>query len=552
MNPTAEQLQENFPKFIIYILGIILAIILGLASGSGNSTQIGKVFIIIGFITYTISIQQYTWKIIYFLACLGFTYIPGGFAFTTPEITCAGLFGLFVATWWCKDKPGLPVEMEQVPFKLFNFCLLAWVIYTIGHAGYTIFDPIKPDEVAIKNLLKTYMSWTGVPLAILYFVNRPQTLKVNKDFPRTIGAILLFGLTINLAIRIYAFCTGRFGGDDTLTLMEINDSLFRIPIIGATENIYVFRTLGPTAILISIAYLSSEWIRAQQRRQRIIFQLCLLFGIIGTLISGGRASIIIAITFTALIFFLQKKYHQLLGVGFFSLITIVLINILYHTGAMQHMPPMVLRSSSGLIINKGAEAKNAFHGSNDWRYDLFEAAINEWKSDPRIFWFGRSTYSYGEIDILDIKLHGGEGVMNASLRRGTTHNLITDILIVFGLSGFCLFMALIASFLWVTWGIYRYRFYPNVEASVRSLALIAFVSTAGSVGYGMIAGGGMIDGLFLLLIVSRISSVHHTSIIKSSSSMERPALPHSGRYLGPPEFLGHNSPFGKDHTRNIS
>jgi len=104
---------------------------------------------------------------------------------------------------------------------------------------------------------------------------------------------------------------------------------------------------------------------------------------------------------------------------------------------------------------------------------------------------------------------------------------MTDLLIVFGLFGFCLFMAMIASYLWFIWGIYHYKFYPNVEAGVRSLALFAFLTTAQSVIYGLIAGGGNIDGLSLLIILSRIYSVHHEKKDEVSAAIAYPALPHA-------------------------
>ena len=510
MNRSIESLPEYVTKFVVYSSGLLLAILFGLAAGVGNFQQIGKIFCIILAIFYVLFIQDFTWKIIYFLSILGLNFSPGGFALGSGEIACSFLFCLFAATWWRKEKADRPIEMKSVAFNLFNLSLFMWIGYCILHMLYNIFDPYWAGDIALKNLLKTYMQWTGLPIAVLYFINRPQALKVKSDFPKTIGFIFLICLVFNLSLRIYAFSTGRYGVDETLTASEIVQSMFYIPLIGAGENPYVLRGLAPAAILASMVFLHSEWIRYQRRSQKITYLLILCMGILGAFLSGGRITLVFAAVLAILVLAFQKRYKRLSIIIFTAICLIVCVNILYHSRMMERMPPMVLRSSAIAIIGKGQDAKLALQGSNDWRYALFQAALAEWKSDPRIFWFGRATYSYGYADDLDRVLHGGEGVMNSSLRRGATHNLLTDILIVYGLVGFFLFIFLVASFMILVWGIYRRNSYqnPNVEPAVRCLALFAFLNTGISTIYGFIAGSsGIFDGFILLLIVSRIHAV---------------------------------------------
>jgi len=531
MNRSIEQVHENVTKIAVRIVGISLAIILGLAAGAGNYPQVGKIFFLIAALFYVLFIQQFTWKLIYFIGALGLTYAPAGFAFGAGEIACSFLFCLFAATWWRKENPQRPIEVEQLPFKLFNVCLISWIVYNGIHLFYTIWNPYWAGDIAINNLLKVYMAWAGLPLATLYFMHHPRPIQVKPNFPNTIGILLFICLVLNLLIRLYAFYTGRYGGDDSLTKEEISNSMFYIPFIGASENPFVFRGLGPSAMLISTIFLSSEWIKTQPWSQKLLFYICFSIGVIGTIMGGGRVSILVASASILFVFLVQKKYGRLFLLGILSIIAIALANLAYHTGTMNHLPPVILRSSAILIFNKNEDAKAALQGSNDWRQELFLRSLEEWRSDSRIFWFGRSTYSFGYADEVDIRQRAGEGVMTSTLRRGNTHNLITDMLVIYGLVGFISFMAVIGSFLWFTWRIYRDHSNPNIEPAVRSLALFAFIGTGTGVSYALIAGGGgMFDGLSLLLIMSRLYAAKDAaaiSIVRKPEWPNPPNLDHS-------------------------
>src|SRR5262249_19813977 len=89
-----------------------------------------------------------------------------------------------------------------------------------------------------------------------------------------------------------------------------------------------------------------------------------------------------------------------------------------------------------------AETAEMIRGSTEWRTRLFFRALDEWRSDDRIFWFGRATYQFGTGDWFAMKIYGEEGMLDSSLRRGATHNLITDLLVIFGIIGFVLYVLL--------------------------------------------------------------------------------------------------------------
>ena len=543
MNRSIEALPEYATKMAVYAVGLGMALFLGLAAGTGNFQQITKVLLVMMGLVYVLFFQSTTWKIIYFICTFSLGFTPAGFYFGGYEITVALLVCLFCASWWRKEMPGRPIEVESPHFKMFNLSLIMWIGYNILHMLYNIYDPYWAGDIAIKNLLKTYMQWIGLPIVVFYFMNRPQALVVKADFPRTIGRIVFIGLAFNLAIRMYAFSKGAYGVDNTLTSQEVVQSMFTIPLIGARENPYALRCLGPVGVLIGMVFLHSDWIKSQRKNQVLIYFLIMCMGILGSFLSGGRITIATAALFAMVVLVIQKRYDRLILSTLICLFLLIATNFLYHTGAMAKLPPMVMRSSAALIVGKSQDAKEALHGSNDWRDALFEMSLAEWKSDSRIFWFGRSTYSYGYADDVDAKLRGGEGVLISSLRRGSTHNLLTDILVVYGLVGLGLYLFLTVAFLVLVWNIYRgdSRINPNVEPAVRSLALFVFINTGVWIAYGLYAGSsGMFDGLALLLIISRIHTVYREKTSAPATNKERPAML-GGNYSGLPELSGRTS-----------
>ena len=157
-------------------------------------------------------------------------------------------------------------------------------------------------------------------------------------------------------------------------------------------------------------------------------------------------------------------------------------------------------------------------------------AIDEWRSDSRVFWFGRATYGWGVNDALAYKISGGfRAGQESSLRRGATHNLVTDLLVTYGLLGCLLYYSLMLGILRFLWFVYRSSESPTV---VRPLALFCLVSYTS---YLLIAtfGGGTFLPDTIWLVILLITALHHfqpAPLIAGSNHLEtrtvsaRPAI----------------------------
>ena len=93
------------------------------------------------------------------------------------------------------------------------------------------------------------------------------------------------------------------------------------------------------------------------------------------------------------------------------------------------------------------EAKGDIDASSNWRWLLATQAFDEWKSNSRKFLIGRGVHAFTERDMVVIKLQGYFGGMEVALRRGATHNVVTDLLITVGLVGTVLYISVFVGFI---------------------------------------------------------------------------------------------------------
>jgi O-antigen ligase len=182
----------------------------------------------------------------------------------------------------------------------------------------------------------------------------------------------------------------------------------------------------------------------------------------------------------------------------------------------------LLRPLQWVMLEKNAAASSSIDSSTKWREELFQMAVAEWKSDPRIFWFGRATYGFGVNDVFAYRIVGGfRAGQESSLRRGATHNLVTDLLITYGLIGCVLYYVLILAILRFLWFVYRSRKTPP---AVQPLAFFCVITYASYIIIATVGGGTFLPDVVWLFIVL-ISALHHSALEEKSPPAEAPVSP---------------------------
>jgi O-antigen ligase len=263
----------------------------------------------------------------------------------------------------------------------------------------------------------------------------------------------------------------------------------------------MLRTVGPFATLVCTVFLTAGPKGKQYMSSRWLIWLTLFMALFGSLISGGRAAIILAVAAGGAVLILRRRWLLLVVIGAAVIVGIALANLFADT-INQKAPFEVARSIQLILIHKNAVASSSIESSSDWRKELFLRAWKEWESDPRIFWFGRATYAFTTDDLIAAARNGYEGMMVTSLRRGATHNLITDLLVPIGLVGLILYFALIITIIRFIYGLYRNR---RLSPRLHDLTLICLLSVASSTAFSLIAESflSIIPIWFLIALVVR-------------------------------------------------
>jgi hypothetical protein len=142
----------------------------------------------------------------------------------------------------------------------------------------------------------------------------------------------------------------------------------------------------------------------------------------------------------------RKKIAAVAVIFLFFVFLIVGARIAYE--ADKDYVPFGLQRSLAMIPGMDMpDAKGDIDASSEWRWLLATRAFDEWKSNSRKFLIGRGVHAFTERDLVVIKLQGFFGAMDVALRRGATHNIVTDLLITVGLIGTILYAFVFVGFI---------------------------------------------------------------------------------------------------------
>ena len=343
-----------------------------------------------------------------------------------------------------------------------------------------------------------------LPVLILFLAIRaPYSFRIGKDVIGTVIWILALGLILNFANTIHLFRQG-YGGVSILTDEASDVGMFYIPIINATIGVFTMRVLAPTAVIFSFALICQpRWFRSQKVSLKLLVIFVFGLGVGGSVISGGRAAVLLSLVYTAIIAFVYRRIIFIFAAMCLALFVFLFANI-FSKVINNDMPVYVARPLQYLMIEKGT-AMDSIKNSSDYRSTLFSEALKEWKDEPRVLLFGRSVYT--PLDYTELKRVVGdkESFLMVNINSGTCHALIPSVLIQYGIFGGILYYLVYCGMFW-----YFFRSYQVAkrEGYSEELQIISFV-VALSTGLGIITDsiGGSWFGAFHILMVILIKSL---------------------------------------------
>ncbi len=473
--------RMNWAPIGVMVAGLVFATFVAFSIGSGGYLTLVCLAAFLGFVAYIIYFQKYTWQIALLICYTGLFFWPLGFRVGPTELTCGLAVLLAVTTGWQKRSVERVGILKHRSFSLLRGLLLLWIVYIAFHIWYNISNPLLPSEFALKNALKTYFE-ALMPIALLwYFSGNPTGIRIKGNIMRTLAILLLLGVIFNIAITCYGILTHHNIVDPEVQYRPA----FLIPGINAFENPFMLRVLGPMTVLLGAITLCLPRDSTGVARTLSVFMLAV--GFLGSLLSSGRAAVIIALLLVLATLLLRKQIGTFLIILILSTSFVLFVNV--SSDWINHKVPVAISRPLQwvMVVSKNKEAEASIESSSRWRQELFKMAIAEWRSNPRIFWFGRATYAYGVDDYLTMRISGGfEGGMESSLRRGATHNLLTDLLVTYGLIGCILYYCLVIAIILFLWAVYRSADIPPV---VKPLSLLCLMSSLEYVVYASVGGG---------------------------------------------------------------
>ena len=483
----------------IISIALVVSLYIGSLLAEANYFKLGIGAAIILFLFYSVFLNKYWIFIALLISALGFRIQPLGPALDPEHIAVFLALGFILSNFWKKTSPAQSEKIVSQAFGWFDKAFLIFTLYLLVHAYVTYYYPSPEIVVALGNLAKQYF-YFWAPFAILWTTIRFIRFIPAIKKPHTwIGIIFLLGIAFNIFLRAYSSYIVGVGEKDLVTGEMISPSVLYIPVLNLTDNIYALRGLSPLVALYGITMLTSRNKSLTGGTQKVLWALLLLLGTLGSVLSMGRATMVITALLVILCLLIRKHIAAVAVIFLLFIFIIVGARIAYE--ADKDYVPFGLQRSLAIIPGMDMpEAKGDIDASSNWRWMLATSAFNEWKSNSRKFFIGRGVHAFTERDMMVIKLQGYFGSMDVSLRRGATHNIVTDLLITVGLLGTVLyvivFLGLIVSIIKV------FKLAKDSKNITYDTLFVCLLFSASMIPFYILVGGGVYNIVVLVFGVS--------------------------------------------------
>jgi O-antigen ligase len=492
--------------WFVVAISLIVSLYIGAKVAEGNYFNLGLCFALVAGTFYAFFINKYWIFISLAIASFAVRIQPIGPALDAEHLAILLAAGFIFSNFWKKVTPAPSERLVSKAFVLFDRAFLVFTLYLLLHAYVTYYYPAPGIVVAFGNLAKQYFSFWS-PFAILWTTTRFIRFIPAVEKPHTwIGLVFLFGITFNIILRVYASFFLGSGERDLVTQEIISPSALFIPVLNLTDNIYALRGLSPLVALFGIAMLTSKNKSVNKKTQNFLWVLLLVLGVVGSLVSMGRATIAITI-FLIIVCLLVRKKIAAVALMFLIFVFLIVGTRIAYEADRDYVPFGLQRSLAMIPGMDMPEAEGDIDASSNWRWLLATSAFDEWKSNSRKFFIGRGVHAFTERDLVLIKLQGYFGAMDVALRRGTTHNIVTDLLITVGLLGTILYVFLFVGFIVSIIKIIKLaRYSKNITYDTLFMCLLFSISM---IPVYILGGGGVYNTVVLVFcaVLANIAAI---------------------------------------------
>ncbi len=511
----------NILPQIIAFVGLILAVTIGIFIAEGRNALLAIGFGL-PFLYLFIKTAGAYWILIGLVySSIGISIQPIGPRLDPLHIILLMVVMFLVGNFW-RRAPSTESKDAKKYFRPFMVCFSILLAYTVAVSFFNTMYPHVYMGDALNNLLKQQTAICGGFLLIALTYLFGSKFRLNKNPVLFVLIALEIGLVFNLALRLYGIYILRIGEIDVTTGQETPYSAVFIPVINATDNVFILRFLGPLSACMSTAVLTTRC--PSNRKPFVQFTaICvLILGLLGSVVSQGRVAIFLAAAMVGAILTIRKKIGFLLILFAMLVLLVSLAKFVYEYDS-RLVPAAVQRSLGWLPFMQTSHARSHIDSSSEWRTRLFKTSLEEIESSSRILILGRGVYAFDQREVAIIQQDGFNGAIEVNRRRATTHNLITDVILTNGVVGLLLY---VSTYLTLIWGLFKTANQGKITAISNDLAVSSLVSIFFSFLYAFVGGGFLqaIDALIISVIILLLGTTTQSAgkVIKPAFASKLP------------------------------
>ena len=458
-------MNRNLLTIGFLVVAFFFALVLGSNVAAGDYESLST-YAIIAVVAYFIT---HGWKNVWwFTAALAFS----GFVFNHGFVFDAGhlfILMLVLASMISVMNRSLAPQSQIINRSggnMAGFFVGVLLVYGGCHFVFNLAHPYSPQEYSVKTASKAYFEAFASMVGFFWLVKGPYAFRLGPKWSTRFIVILGLAVLINTAARGSLFLQG-FQAADGLSSNELDQYFLHVPVINMQAGVYTLRQLCPLAgVIIAMMVSSSQWLKTGRVKMNVFLLIVMGSLLIGTVFSGGRVTLPFTLFLIGLVALVRQKIGLVVGAGMLGLLAIIFVNLF--SGFINDKAPIYIsRSLQYVMIEKG-DAYRGISGSQRVRNLAFSEGIDIWKSDPRILISGRSVFEINHEEALFIvQTLGDHGFVINAVKSGRTHNLISDLLLQYGLVGFVFYILAYCSV--IIFYIRLYRNFPHELQLEKSL-----------------------------------------------------------------------------------
>ncbi len=347
----------------------------------------------------------------------------------------------------------LPQPMRAAGSRSTLIILGALLLYGAGHFMVNMAVPYDPTRYSLKTTSKAYFEGFASMAAFFWLLGGNYGFRLRPNWSRVLIWIIFLSLAGNVAARGYMYLMG-FQAADGLSTGGLDDYFLYVPVINMQAGIYTLRNITPIAFAILMMTLTAPgWWRSSGNVIRFLVLTSLGLCLVGAVFSGGRATLLFCIAIAAGVALVRRRILALAAMAVFAAAVIGAANLFSHE--INNKAPYYIARSLQLVMLEKGEAYASIEDSQDHRTAAIEEAIKEWKKDNRTLIFGRSVFSITFQEALIMRNRGLDGFVDNAMRSGRTHNLVTDLLLQYGVVGLVLYCMAYVAVIRYVWKMHR-------------------------------------------------------------------------------------------------